>query len=500
MTALAPILWAGSGRMIHVIPSGHPKSYPREIRVHQESNDHIANAPGQEPSEQAQPPIITKLAGARVPADHGISSLGLLMQLGGTLGIIFAAFMGVSTAMAGAARHSMGMLFFFATLCGVRSAFHRAAGTALLYGRGSAPRRGVLTYVLVSTVQTTLCLLLLKYQLDLGWSLRLGALFMSWPLVLLFYFSLPQIKTLISNGVPDSEDHGFEGAGVFMALFGLMGILGTGLVLAYALEDISTAFASTQSTIIVLVFVTLLVRSIIHFRAGQKVVSGASFEECNASASRYYNLGIVSAFCIGATAFVVWVLSVYHFGTALLIGAVVMALLLAWPTILRRLYLERNFSVYLAGNDAPTFQRAPDAGLIALGWTLTALGAISLSLALVNALFDTGLDAVSRSSWWSVATSGLQLWAGAELVRMSERHRLAAMIYGIITTAVILYQLWPIIGSAEYIFADMFGQDGTLLIKNILTGTVGLHMILAIGTIVLVNRVTVPSAVAHLRK
>lgn len=469
----------------------------------------VQGASAEAASSQASPaaePVVARLTGARMPADRGMSSLGLLMQLGGTIGMTLAAVMAIAVSLGGAGQAS-GILFLIASLSGVRSALHRMAGTQLLYGKESAPLRSVRTYLWASFAHGALCLLFLKSHLN-GLALaKIAAVFLSWPVTLLVYFSLPHIKALIRNGVPDSEDHGFEGAAVLMTVFGIMGTLFAAFVLTVILDNPGAAFATFASSIFVLIFVVLAVRSVIHSLAGFKGISGANFDECNANASRYYSLGVTSAVCIGITLFVVMFMTTGQLGVALMLGVFSMFMLLSWPSILRRLYAERNFLVYLAGSDAPTFQRAPDAGLIALGWTLIAISVFGLGPSLFEALWGErlsaqdleGIGSLARSSWWSVGTSALQFWAGIELVRMSERHKLAAMIYGVVSSVVTLYLVWPMIDTLDHVLMPMLGASGSIVSQSVLFG-VAINLVLAIGTIVLVNRVTMPSAVVHIRK
>ena len=92
---------------------------------------------------------VAQLAGPRMPADHGLSSLGLLMQLGGSLFLGGMVVFSVSSLFAS----EMSGWFFLLVVCGagaVRSGLHRAAGTALLYGSERGPFRPTCTYVAFS--------------------------------------------------------------------------------------------------------------------------------------------------------------------------------------------------------------------------------------------------------------------------------------------------------------------------------------------------------------
>src|SRR6266545_3407762 len=86
-------------------------------------------------SEQKQDGVV-ELVDAGVPADQGLSSLGLLMQLAGNF---FAAYAGLLTfimlfAMRGSGE-TLWMVVLFGS-CIARSMFHRSAGSQLLYGAG----------------------------------------------------------------------------------------------------------------------------------------------------------------------------------------------------------------------------------------------------------------------------------------------------------------------------------------------------------------------------
>ena len=474
-----------------------------------------ASADSAAASSAAREPVVAKLTSARMPADFGISSLGLILQLGGVLGIVVAALFGASMAISGTSNIS-GALFLVAVLSGTRSAFLRSAGTSLLYGTGRDPANSVRNYLYVAFAQSAISLVILNSYVDTETTLKLAAFFLSWPLAMLAFFGQRKVKELIADGVPQVEDYGFEGAAVLMTLFGIMGTLFAALILEEQLDDAAAAFSTPASGILVLIIITLFGRSIVHTLAGLKGISGANFEECNASAAHYYNFGIVSSICIGVTLFIVVLMTAQNMMAALVLGGVTTPLLLTWPHILRRLYAERNFHVYLEGSEAQTFQRAPDAGLIALGWTLVAVSLFSLGFGLVEAIYHepltameldlllatAGPDAVdhlTRSPWWSVGVGGLQLWAGIELIRMSERHKLAAMLYGLVSVGVVLYLVWPAMDSLDEVFtmSQMFGKSSLQEAKILVTG---LPLILAVGTMVLVNRVTVPAAVIHQRK
>src|SRR5688500_845029 len=114
-------------------------------------------------SEQTNEDGVVKLVDAGVPADQGLSSLGLLMQLAGN---VLAAYAGLIAFMALFALSGSGMTMWVFLVLGVsigRSLMHRAAGAQLLYGSnelrddGKVNRMGgIHKYVLFALAQTVI--------------------------------------------------------------------------------------------------------------------------------------------------------------------------------------------------------------------------------------------------------------------------------------------------------------------------------------------------------
>ena len=456
---------------------------------------------------------VAQLAGPRMPADHGLSSLGLIMQLAGSL---FLGAMVLFTISALFASQAGG--WFFLLLVGasgaVRSAFHRAAGTALLYGSQHGRFRPTFTYVGVAVAQSVLTLLILNRDggIPLAFNLTVALLLLCWPVTLAVLLSRPRMRDLAAGELPVAEDLGFEGAATLMVLFGLIGALIALLVAYTVFKSPAHLLGSPQGLLVVGVFGMLLVRSILHTLAGVKGTRGIDSDGATDSASRYYNFGVVSSVVAGGAAFILIIPEAMHPVSLLTVGLVVY-LLLSWPLILRRFYTERNFAALLAGAEAPTYQRAPDAGMTAVGWLLLALGVLQLSTAVPAALFGTDasnvllalgglsgrdmadLAAGARSSWWSVGVGMAQVWAGLELVHMTDRHRLAPTIYGVIATVVTLYVVWPQLQQMQAFGMRGLNGFGSLTVYL----GIAISLVLPIGTIVLANRALLPTAQARLR-
>lgn len=457
---------------------------------------------------------VAQLAGARMPADHGLASLGLLMQLGGSVFLGYMVVFALVPLFAG----GQGSLFLFLVgITGaVRSAFHRTAGTAMLYGSPQGIFRPTYTYVGVAVAQTALTLLI--YNRDGGVSLQLNMtlalLLLAWPIALVVMLTRSRLRSMGSDdALPVAEDLGFEGAASIMVLLGMVGSLVALFVLYTIFKVPGGGVSSPQGLLVVGVLGMLLARSVLHTVAGIKGTRGIDSDGATESASRYYTFGVVSSVIAGGALFILFIPDGMHPLMLLFVGVVVY-LLLSWPLILRRFYTERNFAALLSGAEGPSFRRAPDAGMTAVGWLLLALGALQLGVALPSAIFggpdtahallslasgvSTGdlaeLGTGARSTWWSVGMAMAQVWAGVELVYMTDRHRLAPTIYGVIASVVTIYVMWPQLQQLEsYLAASAPGG----LARVATTFQMALSLVVPIGTIVLANRHLVPAAQAR---
>jgi hypothetical protein len=465
---------------------------------------------------------VAQLAGPRMPADHGLSSLGLIMQLGGSVFLGYMAMLAVLPIFAGGDAGSLA-LFIVGASGAARSAFHRAAGSALLYGSPSGPFRPTCTYIGVSVAQTVLTLLIINKDggVPAQLNLTLVLLLMAWPITLLVMMSRPRLRSLFRDDggrLPVAEDLGFEGSAALMVLLGLVGSL-VGLFSLYTVFKLpGDALSSPHGLLVLGLFGMLFARSALHTVAGIKGTRGIDSDGATESAGRYYSFGVVSSVIAGGVLFILFMLSPgggMH-PLMLLFVSIAVYLLLSWPLILRRFYTERNFSALLAGAEGPSYRRAPDAGMTAVGWLLLALGALQLAVAIPAAVFGTAdvslalstllagepgadlaeLASGSRSPWWSVGTGMAQVWAGLELVHMTDRHRLAPTIYGVVATLVTLYVLWPQLGQMQHSFV-LGGMSGFGSVTVFFQ--MAINLVVPIGTIALANRALLPTAQARLR-
>jgi hypothetical protein len=466
---------------------------------------------------ESQGRTVAQLAGARLPADQGLAGLGLIMQLTGSTFLGFAAFMSMMPLFMGG-HPSSWQVFLLGSLAVMRSAFHGAAGTSLIYGSPRGPFRGIKVYLGVALVQTFLTLLVLNQAdtLTLKSVIGLASMLMAWPVALGVAITRPRFQAFADDAIPSSEDMGFEGAAVLMVLFGVIGVLMSALVLVVLFKLPGGALSSPHGLLFLGVFVMLMVRSGMHAQAGLKGTSGADADGASEAASRYYSFGVISAVIAGGALMIELMMTAMH-PAGLLMVATVVYWLLVWPLILRRFFTERNFSVLLAGDEAPVYRRTPDAGLTSLGWLLLAMGVFGLASTLPTALFGASsggsLDMFSdmfassssawgRSDWWNVGVSLAQIWAAVELIGMTDRFKIASIAYGAIATVVTIYLYWPMIKMFDQLFSfgglgggGLSGGMGSLLPFL----QIALALVIPIGTVLLIGRAGSHDAVARVR-
>lgn len=459
-------------------------------------------------SSQGRDRSVAALAGPRMPADHGLASLGLLMQLGGSIFAAVGALFALLPLFMGGAPGAW-VIFLIGALSAVRSAFHRGAGTALLYGAPRGPMAAVRRYVAVAGAQTVATLLLLwLVDAPLGFegTAALVALLMAWPAALSVMLRVLGLHDL--SEIPVAEDSGFEGAAVLMTLLGITGALAMSLAVLLIFKLPGAVLSSPPVLISAGVMILLVVRSVLHVLAGVKGTRGADADQVTYATTRYISFGIVSS-VIAAAALLLQMMTGGMHPLGLLVVGMTGYLLLLWPLALRRFYTERNFDVLLAGEAAPVRRRAPDAGLTSLGWLLLAMGVLGLSASLFQTWshgagafggLGAGLGASGAdwgySVWWSVGQSALQLWAGFELITMSDRFKTAGLVYGAVSTVVTLYLYYPVLGALDRLGgAALDGGLASLLVY----AQIAIALVLPVGTIVLVNRQMPADATARVR-
>lgn len=452
-------------------------------------------------------PAVVQLPTAGVPADQGLSSLGLIMQLGGTVAGVGVALFAFAMLFGLRGADALWMFLLLAT-CVVRSMFHRSAGIEILYGRpradgASAPLVGLVRYIVIALAHSALVAAAAagKFGASTSVAIGLGVGLAVWP-ALLGGLLVSGLFARFAAKVPVAEDKGFEGAAILMTVLGLCGALITATTLLAIFETGLRALREGRVMLLTLALIMLVVRSVLHVRAGVSGMNSTSIDRAVEHANRYSSFGIISAFCAGG-AMLLGVMTTRLDVAMLAVVSGLTWMLMAWPMIVRRFFGDRQFADLLAGDQAEIHRRAPDAGLTCLGWLLLAHAAYNLTL-LVPTLFTSQMPgelgrlfsvagAEGQSPWWNVGIDMFQIWAGYELIRMSIHHRIIATAYGVIAAALTLYLSWPALRGLEHLALS----NPTHLISLI---TVGLALVIPVSALILVNRKVAPTATARFKK
>ncbi|HVK87052.1 MAG TPA: hypothetical protein VM513_23190, partial [Kofleriaceae bacterium] len=339
------------------------------------------------------------LVDPNVPADQGLSTLGLLMQLAGSVfagfGALFLFILLVAAAAMGG-RGEAGMMILLAAASVARSFVHRMAGTDLLYRRQTldgvaSPFAGIKRYFLVALGHTVLLALVMKSKMHVPGkvvvAISLGL--MVWPALLAGLTQLPRFKRFATGELPIAEDKGFEGAAVLMTVLGATGTLAMGLVLYVFLDNVDAIMKQTVGLLLIASAVMLFIRSIFHVQAGLAGLRETSVDRTVELTNRYANFAIIASFCTGGALLLTFMMGRPD-PSAIAIVCGICWLLLAWPMIVRRFYSERQFGELMAGDGASLHRRAPDFGLTGLGWLLLGLAAMQATSVLPQVILGTG--------------------------------------------------------------------------------------------------------------
>jgi hypothetical protein len=451
------------------------------------------------------------------------------MQLGGTLFAALSAMYTLIFFMAGG--HGGGSWLGLIMLLGVaRSLVHNRAGTQILYGSQlgfnpdnvNAPSdrtKGVRTYVIVAVIHSILVGAIVKGELHMPGVMAFcyAAGLLVWPLFVSVILAAPGFREVRERGVPMPEDKGFEGASVYMLIFGAMGSIAmAALVYLMIKADVTKEMIGM---VFLLCMITLLIRSIMHAHAGLSGLGSRSLDRAVELAKRYANFGVISSIGIAAVLFMmILAMGGLGAGSQILIIMFVFGcfvwMLMAWPLAIRRFYMDREFSDMLTGAAAPVQSRAPDGAMSNLGWLLFAFAVINLAMMIIGygsahatptmddpdtygrmggglgdfsdnpmALLGAfGGNQLAGTVWLERALLAVQLWAGLELIFVSSRHRIAGMAYAVAAIAAQIYMDYK----AWQILKHLDGGGG-MAIAMIFAG-MAISLILPVVTLCLVNR------------
>lgn len=454
---------------------------------------------------------VVQLVDAGVPADHGLSSLGMLMQLAGSVLAAYAAIIALTTLFAVRGSGQTLWVFLVIGVCVARSLLHRAAGTQLLYGDGQLHEDGksdrfggIKRYIMFGAAQSVVVagLLAFKFNVPKKLALGIGVALALWPVTLFVLFQLPRFRRY-KDDLPLTEDKGFEGASILMTVLGACGLAATGTMLLVLLDLPSKLLTQTPVVLMMLLLGMLVIRSVFHVQAGISGLRETNVDRSVELANRYANFGVITAFCAGGAMLMSAMSAMMSLlGLVFICGFV--WILMAWPLIIRRFFSDRQFADLLAGDAAPIHRRAPDAGLTGLGWLLFSHAMFSAVFVIIGFVTKDESDRMLsqmtaiggafgiRSIWFSVGLVVFQAWAGFELIRMSPQSRIVATLFGVVGAAVTLYINWPMLKMLKGM-GRMFDTSALQL------GPISIALIIPVATLILVNRKIAPTARARFR-
>ena len=481
--------------------------------------------------QNPQPPVQrhdVPASPGRKSTDKGLSGLGLIMQLvGGMMTAVAACYgmliviMMLQTGMRGGGGTIVLWLFAIIGTSLARSVLHAAAGKRLLYDGPGTPLSALNRYITVSFVQTGVVAAAILIndgpaKMMLGVALLLAA----WPIALLV-IAKPKIEEF-GGEVPMADDKGFDGAAILLLLFGSIGVGISAIFLLGWMEWPGEIKGTLLGMGMLVAFVMLMIRSILHLRAGVRGTSATHMAETADAAAKYGNFGVLASLVTGGVFFLGFITQVPGRAPGgvivmmLMMVAMISWVLLVWPLTVRRFFGERQFATMMEQN-ASTLQQSPDRGLPTLGWLLLAFGVFALSTGLFGVLFGEldnersmrrmgrgdpfeglmgGLmgNTGGKSPWFGIGVAALQIWAGVELIGMTARYKIAAMAYGVVAGAIALYIYLPLLG-------DLM-SGGMAMISNpmfsMMFASVAMALVVPIATIVFVQRkIRDPKAIAQ---
>jgi hypothetical protein len=397
------------------------------------------------------------------PPDHGLAALGLIMQLGGSIFLIYTLVELLGVLRPDLFNDGSSWLMNFKVLPAaavIRSALHVRAGRALTRRSGPARLHPTYTYIAVAFAQTALTLGFLSFATgpwDHDVSIRMvvaAAVLLAWPVTLLGMTIHPRLRRSVRDEQTRATN---EVPGALMVVLGMIGVLAA-IFMSYAVlgpGDVRVLGSSSARLLIFYVCALLMGRSVLHLIAGARVMSGGDPGATDRAMTRYLRFGLLSSVLTGIALVVVHALDTSAFsGMYISVGDawVLSLLLLVWPLLLRPLDTARRSSPV----------RVDGGGLAGLGWLLLALGALQLALAVLVALVGLHeeyptthywLRGVSsdwhsvvddlRWPWWMAVIAPVQMWAGIELIYSTRRQGLAVTVYGCLSTVITMYLLGP---------------------------------------------------------
>ncbi|MEZ4472206.1 MAG: hypothetical protein R3F60_15710 [bacterium] len=325
-----------------------------------------------------------------LPADAGLSAIGVLMRFGG--GTAF--WMGIyGVVLALTARAGIGLIGVLA-LGTARSAFHARVGRAMTQG-GPGHVRLAWIYGVIGVAHSAILALMLD-----GLPPGLGAvmpylvgLSVAWPLVVMGMLLRPAARAVGQAGRRIfAEDLGMTGVAALMVVMGGIGTLVMGVWLVLLLTS-GVMGAGFMGVLLLLLGLGFFMRSFLHLRGGLRLLWRFDFRRFRADADQYFMAAVVST----VVACVLMLFGGLAKGgvVGLLMILPVAGILLTWPSIVRdagTVELRPDLE-----DDGPPVRLSRDHGLVTLGLAILTLGVLGVvSLAFVASLLPASTRPAPR--------------------------------------------------------------------------------------------------------
>lgn len=358
-----------------------------------------------------------------LPADAGLSALGLMMRVGGGFGL----WAGVFLVLGSVSTRSSALVSLAFVLGIARSWAHGRAGHRLQQSAPEATRAVTIYFGLV--VVHIAALLFVDANRPMAPVINALLLLTSaWPVIALSLLLRPSarrvlkaVRTTRQRIFP--EDGGLLGAASLMAIAGVVGSIVITLWCVMAVPFM--ARAGIFGLIAIALGLALLGRSGLQALAGIRGLRRFNPHRFQADAARYFTASVITTILL---CLLTLVTGLQNGIIGLMMVVPVGALSMLWPSIIRNVG-----SVELRpdlDDEDPIISASRDNGVVTLGVALCAMASLGGAAAIspLSRSAEMGMR-VAAPLWLSLGFVVITLWAGGECIAMSSRRKLAVCVY-----------------------------------------------------------------------
>jgi len=379
-----------------------------------------------------------------LPADAGLSALGILMRLGGSIAL----WLGVYGLILALMQRASLLVIALVAMAVARSFLHVRAGRALWGGQPEAASR-VWAYVAFAVLHSALIVPAVgEVPPNLRLMPYLGvAVLVTWPLVVAGLMARPNARAVVaamraSRRRIFAEDLNITGVSALMTALGTVGVLVMGLMLLISVQSDALAggFVGWLGILLISGFV---LRSFLQARSGIGFLRRGDARAFRTQNDQYILVSILTTVVVGILLLFLTLAQAGLLGLVMLVP--VAGCLLSWPLIVRDVGTV-ELRPDLEEEEPPPIQVGRDRGLVLLGMVLLAMGVLGGVFSLISLLIDPELLAnftrnspmqpMEGATWLGLASVASSVWAGCECIAMSSRLRPAVAVNLAITAVV----------------------------------------------------------------